>query len=292
MFYIVIALLLLVVVAVSLAGSKLATTRDGRAAGKVVAGVALGVLLLLTFFCSVATIGARSLGVETAFGKYHGTVNSGWHFKAPYASIEQFSTRVQYLHLEGDTLVPITYKGGGGGSVRATVRWRITESGAKNLWQKYRSFDNVRDNLLVSASKDSFRVILGNYAPNDAIAGENLRPISEAVQQDLDQTLRTDGIVVDSISIQHVALDPNSQAGLNQVVKANADIQRAKVEQQRAIIDAKTAEIRRQGGTLTPDALTRYCLEVVNAWDVHKNGPLPAGFTCFGAGNPFVVTNK
>ena len=89
-----------------------------------------------------------------------------------------------------------------------------------------------------------------------------------------------------------ISLDDRSQASLDKIVTANNDIERAKAEQLRAKIDAETAKIREQGGSLAPAALQRYCLEVVNNWNVNQNGPLPAGFTCGGGANPFVITNK
>lgn len=291
MTYLVFAILLLLVVVV---GAIVAAVNrkgsDGRIGGFVTVGISLFLLLLITFIASINTVGARSVGVETAFGRYDGTLRNGFHLTAPWVSVEQFSTRVQYLHLVKDEAVNVTYSGGGSGQVIATVRWRITDAGAKNLWTRYRSFDNVRDNLVTQQARDSYRVVMGQYVPADAIAGRNLRTIDGKVKADLDQQLSADGIIIDSVSTQHVALDANAQQGLNQIVKANADIQRAQVEQQRAIIDAKTAEIRQKAGSLSEANLQRYCLEIVNSWDVKKNGELPATFNCnFSGGSGSVV---
>lgn len=58
----------------------------------------------------------------------------------------------------------------------------------------------------------------------------------------------------------------------------------ARAEQERARIDNETAKLREQSGALSPAANQRFCLDIVNAWDVSKNGPLPATFNC-GMGN-------
>src|SRR5690606_14567337 len=63
------------------------------------------------------------------------------------------------------------------------------------------------------------------------------------------------------------------------------DIKRAQNEQRRAEIDAETVRIREAEGALSPSANQRYCLEIVNAWDVAQNGPLPATFNCAMSGS-------
>lgn len=275
-------------------GSK--TIDNGRYGTKSVPGVkgpaaaiaagSLAMLVLLTLLCSATTVGARSVGIQTAFGRYQDTLSSGFQFTAPWSSVEEFSTNIQPLDLEGkDNNVPLNFEGGGRGTLDATVRWRIDAPAAENLWKKYKTFDNVRDQLVRSSAKDSFRVIVGTYAPNEARAGENLRPITEAVQNDLASTLKDDGIVIDSISVKGISVDEATQRSLERVVTANNDIERAKAERERAKIDAETASLRQKGGSLTGPALARYCLEVMNNWDVAKNGNLPATFNCLGS-NP------
>jgi len=267
-----------------------------RKVGAGVAGGSLAVLVIFSLALSITTVNARAVGIQTAFGKYQDTLDNGLQLTAPWSEVEQFSTQVQYLDLDdtdGDKdAVTVTFKGGGSGTVSLTPRWRIDENGAENLWKKYRTFDKVRDQLVNSSAKDSVRVVVSKYTPNEARDGENLRPIAEAIQADLAKSLKDDGVIIDSVSVKNVALDSKTQASLDKIVQANNDIERAKAEQERAKIDAETAKIRERGGSLSPEALTRYYLEVVNSWDKNKNGNLPAGFTCTGSGAPFVVTNK
>lgn len=258
--------------------------------GMVTAVIALVILGLVTLVMSITTVGARSVGIQTAFGKYSSTLTNGLQLTAPWSSVEEFSTQVQYLDLDGKEAVAVTFSGGGGGDVNATPRWRIDPNKAENLWKKYRTFDNVRDKLVNSSAKDSVRVVLSKYTPNEARSGENLRKIATEIEADLASTLADDGIQIDSFSVKNIALDKRSQESLDKVVSANNDIERAKAEQERAKIDGETAKIREREGSLKPEALVRYCLEVVNNWSVDKNGPLPAGFTCTGSGAPFVVT--
>jgi regulator of protease activity HflC (stomatin/prohibitin superfamily) len=276
----------LVILAVVAIVGLIAIVVDKSEGGSGVGGMAtvagsIALLVIVTLIFSATTVGARSVGVQTAFGQYKGTLSSGFHWTAPWANVEEFSTRIQPLDLDGNDSIGVNFQGGGQGSVETTVRWYIDTDNAEKLWQKYKSFDNVRDQLVKSAAKDSFRVIIGKYSPNDARSGENLRPITNLVKDDLDKTLAAYGVKVDSISVKGIALDSATQKSLEKVVVANNDIERAKSEQERAVIDAKTAEIREKAGVLSGPALVRYCLEVTNAWDTSKNGPLPAGWNCF-----------
>jgi hypothetical protein len=77
------------------------------------------------------------------------------------------------------------------------------------------------------------------------------------------------------------------------VIAAQNDVERAKADKARAIIDNETAKLREQAGSLSAGAMQRYCLDVTNSWDQSKNGPLPATWNCLGAqGNSSVVVGK
>lgn len=311
MVYFIFAVILGLVILGGLLTAKFGPDRDVRGGGVAAAVVAGVVLLIVTLISSFTIVGARSVGVEVAFGKYNGTLDSGPHLTAPWASVEQFSTRDQYLDLES----PVTYKAitipgdvandaegvqttnyGGDGTIPSTVRWRIADDstgkgGAENLWRRYKTFENVRDQLVEPTAKESFRLVTSRYTPAEAKDGSNIRAINEAVVEDLNGILNPKGIVVDSISIKDVILGAQAQEAVNRVVAADADIDRAAREQERARIDAETARLRAAEGALTPEALARYCLEVTNAWNVANNGPLPATWNCTTTGANSVLVN-
>lgn len=306
MFYIVIAALLLLVLAVFAllavgAGSSDASRSNGDGPSRrtfttwaIIVGL---VLMIVTAAFSATTVSARAVGIQTSFGRYQGTLPNGFHMTAPWSGVEEFSTQVQWLELNGakDNNVggtQVNYQGGGKGVVDATIRWRINPDNADDLWRKYRTFEAVRDQLVQSASRDSIRVIVGAYAPNDARAGENLRKITGAVQTDLGGQLKDDGIQIDSVSVTGVFLDDVTQRSIEQIVQAENAVKKAEADKQRAIIDNETANLRAKSASLGAGALQRYCLDVTNSWDQSKNGPLPATWNCFAAQQPSVVVGR
>jgi len=289
--YLVTITILAIIAAVLIVGAIMANNRPAADGSRLSMGAVWGVVALCglvlgltTLAFSFTTVGARSVGVVTSLGKFEGTLGSGVSWTAPWAEVEEFSTQVQYLDLEGEgDRVSVTYAGGGGGSVDATVRWRtVDEAAAEKLWRKYKTFDKVREQLVAASAADSFRVTIAKFTPNEARDGENLRAVSSGVQADLGETLEDDGIAIDSVSVKNIGLDDRAQRALDAVVTANTNIERAQSEQERARIDAETAQIRAAQGALTPEALARYCLEVTNAWNDDENGPLPATWSCFG----------
>jgi regulator of protease activity HflC (stomatin/prohibitin superfamily) len=291
MFYLIVALLLVVVVLGGI-GTSLATREKGGFLVAIVGGVILGFFTLVMSFTQVD---ARSVGIQTAFGRYQGTLSSGFQLTAPWSEHEDFTTRMQYLDLDGDKWsdgAPITFKDGGSGVVFATPRWQIKEGNAAgDLWKKYKDFDSVQNQLVNSSAKDSFRAVFTEYTPNDARA--KVREVTAKVKADLEQTLNKYGIKVDSISIRDIKLDPKAQASLDKIVEANNNIERARAEQEKAKVEAETVKIREKSGLLTPEALANKCLEIMDKWSKANNGSAPAaGFGCNGLGVPFTVTNK
>ncbi|AXH67316.1 band-7-like membrane protein [Streptomyces phage Wofford] len=289
MAYLVFAIIMVVIILGGAVGYLF--TKDKLGVLVAVGGVA--VLGAVSFIWSITSVDSRSVGIQTSFNRYQGTLDSGFQLTAPWTEHEDFTTRIQYLDLDGEKWsdgAPVTFKGGGRGVVFATPRWKIDEDSAGKLWNKYKTFDNVRDQLVRSSVKDSFRAVLTGYTPNEA--RENVREITMAVEKDLAKTLTDDGIKIDSISIKDIKLDDRTQSSLDKIVQANNDIERARAEQERAKIDAETLKIKEKAGNLSDGGLMDKCLTMMDKWDVKKNGNLPAGFSCNGSGAPFTVTNK
>lgn len=264
-----------------------------------IAGFTAPLLLLgiVTVFMSATTVGAKSVAIETSFGKYRGTLQSGLNWTAPWASVQQFSTQLQTNKLQpnGDAgPVEIAFKGASSGSADITVRWAITDSGAEALWRNFQTFDHVRDNLVESEVRNSVRDVFSNYAPQDAIDGQNLTAIDNSVKQSLSNVLEGRGIRVDSVNVTNIDLGAQAQQSINRIVSANANTQTAEANLNTAKVEAQTAQIQAQ--TQTPDTLLRHCLDIVEQWDASKQGPIPATFNCNIAGatgsTPVIVQGK
>lgn len=284
-------------------GATLFSTEKGVGLGGLVATVLIFGLVTVVF--SATTVDARSVGIATAFGRYQGTLKPGLQFTAPWVSVEEFTTRLQDTDLndkdgsknsvyvsfsapkavdaKGNLVANQTDQAGGGnGNISAVVRWQISDdqsnAGAKRLWEKYKTFDDVSNRLVLSESQEAVADIANDYTAG--IASVNQTLIGDKVQENLAQRLRPYGIIVDSVSVKGVDLDGPTKASLQRIVDNINKTQAAIEEQKRAKVDNETAKLRQQTGALSKQANERYCLDIVNQWDVSKNGALPATFNC------------
>jgi regulator of protease activity HflC (stomatin/prohibitin superfamily) len=265
--------------------------------GKIAAGAVIMLWLLIFGICSATTVSARSVGIQTGFGKYQKTLDNGFHWTNPTSSVEEFSTQIQTLYLDGGegdddnvvhkSRVNVTYKGGGQGSIAATVSWKISDKEAKALWERYKSFKRVQEQLVQNSAEAAIRDASNKYIPTDAQAKGN--DIAALVKTQLASDFSKYGVEVDNVRVTSIGLDEKTQASIEKVVIAQQDLARAELERQKAETEAKTAKIREQSGILSQQANMRYCLDVVNNWDQNKNGQLPAGFNCFGNSDIGVV---
>lgn len=279
--------------------------------------VLLALFALFTVVNSVTIVDARAVAVKVAFGQYKDTLQNGAHFKEPWASTEEFSTRLQPVDLtdkdgsKGDA-VSVTFSapdevdgvdeksakvaGGGKGVINAVVRWQIADNagpnGAKALWTKYRTFDDVRDTLVVSESQQAILDVANDYTAG--YASVNLAELGDKMEANLSERLTQYGIVVDSVSIKGIDLDGATSASLQKIIDNINKTAAAAEEQKAARIYNETVKLRSESGALTPQANERFCLDIVNAWNVEENGPLPATFNC-GLGDsktPVIIGNK
>lgn len=256
-----------------------------RVIPRAIAVVSIIAALVVAGISSTTIVSARSVGIETTLGKYTRTLDNGFHWKSPLAKVEEFPTTAQYL----DAQAPITFAGGGSGTQSLTVRWTIRADEAGALWEKYRSFENVRDQLVQPTVKDATRAVFANYSPVDARSGDNVRKISELITTDLTHTLADSGINIDSISLTGTGLDDSAQQSLNRVTEAQSNIERAKADYERAKIDAKTDAERNKN--VTDENLVLKCLEITNNWNTQANGTLPATWNCLGAESAGVLVD-
>ena len=158
------------------------------------------------------------------------------------------------------------------------------------MWEKHRTYEAVND-FVIKSTRDSLIGVGNSYPAATAIVRQ--QDIGDAVAKDLRDELARYGIVIDSVSVTAIDLDSSAQNAVDARFTARQNVDRAREEQERARIDAATVALRTEEGALSPEANQRFCLDVVNAWDVKKNGNLPATFDCSleSASDPQVIVD-
>lgn len=255
------------------------------------------VTAIMTTIFSATTVSARSVGIQTAFGRYQGTLDNGLQFTAPWSGVEEFSTQVQTMKLDGGEdnypNIGVRFAGGGEGTITATINWQISDKEAKKLWERFKTFERVEKDLVAAKAETAVKQAVGSRTPNKALDGAELAPMGTDVRNSLQAAVAEYGVVIVDATVRDVIPDDRTRESISKTQSANQDVERAKADQKRAEIDAKTAEIRQKSGALSEQANQRYCLEIVNNWDANKNGPIGVSFNCNLNGNsstPTLVT--
>lgn len=288
--------------------------RRTRSIARAVSTAALVLMTIITLFMSATIVSARSVSVVTAFGSYAGTMKPGLNWAAPWADKESFPTVNQRLDLtdydedKGDS-VYVTFSapadpdnpdkaqtaGGGRGNISAEVAWRVSEetgdTGVYALWNRYVSFERVQTELVKAKAQDALGDIANNVPAFSATV--NYAQIGTDAKARLNEVLKPYGIVIDSVSIKRIDLDPQTQASLQKIVDAINKTAAYAEEKKGSDIQNKILQDRAAAGALEEKANMRYCLDIVNSWNAKDNGALPATFNCgLGGGAQVLVGAK
>jgi hypothetical protein len=98
---------------------------------------------------SLTTVDARSVGIETRGGKFVAVHKPGRHVTAPWASVEQWTTRNQAVSFK----YPVRLANQSKADVTGTITWAVADSGGdwaqqvervKQLWNAYKTFDDMK----------------------------------------------------------------------------------------------------------------------------------------------------
>lgn len=254
------------------------------------------VFVLITALFAATTVSARAVGIQTAFGRYQGTLQNGLQFTAPWSGVEEFPTFVQTMKFDGGESsnskpkLSVKYNDGGAGQLAATVNWKINETNAKALWERFRTFERVEADLIQARATDRLAQVVGKRTSVLAINGSQRAPMNSETKALLQTDVSAYGVEIIDVTVTDVAVDDKTQANIQSVIAANQGVEKAKADRERAKVEAETAKIREQSGSLTAGALQRYCLDVTNTWNQGNNGPLPATWSCFAGGaTPSIV---
>lgn len=269
---------IIVLVALMLAIKAFASDEPGAAVMAVFVGVLFGGGFMLgSSFTSVTT---RNVGVVTSWNKPTGEfLDAGAHMIAPWKEVHEMDLAWQTASYN------IEVQAAAGTTVGLNVfpRWRIAQEKAPELFQDYKSFEGVVNNLFTTELRNSANMLFSGYNPLTNIDVKTGNPIktkeqwAAELQADLEKRL-AGYVVFDRLAIPTIAPDAKTQEKLNQQVE---EFGRGKVLDQQKINAEKEKAITETNAKVDPVAR---CLEIAE-----KNGGEPG--LCFG-GNTGIILNK
>lgn len=274
----------------------------------ILAGVAcLVVAAIGLFFCSFTVIPTRSVGVTVAFGRPDNqSLKNGFHFVKPWASVEKFDASVKTLKLDaangksddGDlgNCVTVRLANQTTACVDVSVQWNIDPDGdVVELYRKYKSFDNVQNNLVERQLVHALNVAFETYDPLRSINGggeaaQSLDDLAGKASTAL-ATAVGSGIKISNLTIPLVHFDNTTQDKLNAYAQALADTRIAEQRKQTALAQKAANDALASGANSNnPGVLYQNCLDMVERLAKEGKG-LPPAFNC-GAPPATVVPVK
>lgn len=243
-----------------------------------------GVVIFAIFGVSttLVTVDPRKDGVVTSFKKPTGEVlESGASWVKPWESVHEMDAANQTKTYQ----VGVQMAGGAFATVTVYPSWKIGDNAASDLYQEYKSFDNVVASLWEQQLQSTANNVFGSYNPLtnvDPLTGELKKTKVEwaaELKAQLESNVLLKGkISINSLSIPTIAPDKETQDKLNQIV---AEFAKGSVLEQQKINADKEKEIADKQVQIK-DQL--FCMR-----ENSKNG-LDAG-TCLG-GNSIIVDSR
>lgn len=253
-----------------------------------IAVAAIFIFLACWLGSSMGTVDTKNVGVVTSFKKPTGEVKeAGAYFKAPWKSVTDMSLAWQTQSYQYEVQAVGSAKIG----LDVRPRWRMTPEAAPELFQNYKDFDGVVNNLFANELVDASNKLFQGYNPLTNVDVKTGQPIrtkeqfAAELKTELDKrfTATVDGKVIKLIELDRIAMptiapDKDTQDKINQQV---AEFAKGKVLDQQLANAQKQADITAKNASV--DKVTR-CMEIAAG-----NGGEPGLCLNGGAG---IILNK
>ncbi|MUM17846.1 SPFH domain-containing protein [Mycobacterium sp. CBMA271] len=272
------AIFLFVVAALTFAvywATKDGAIKTGAKVTSIVAALAALVFLVLACFTVVST---RNIGVTTTFGRPSGTLSNGLHLKAPWQNVTELDGAIQIDNHTGDHASTVRLGNNSTARTDTSIRWRMAPAAADELFLDYRTFDNIRDNLVTRELNAALNEVFSKFDPLSPqfSDGANLEQMSNQVADILRKKVGQQ-IEVLNVIVPIVRYDDATQDRINalNVEKANTRVaeQRAKTAQ----AEAEANRILADSVSRDPNVLVSKCLDAVKETKTSPLGCWPGG---------------
>lgn len=234
----------------------------------------LGLIILATGLFTV--VGTRQVGIETSFNRPTGeTYDNGLHWKAPWANVNEMDGAIQYNKYDGDHSVKVRLGNNSVAGADTTIRWEIKQDAADELFVQYKTFDNVRTNLIERNLQVALNEQFQTFDPLEAKWSAGV-PLQQQFANPAAQKLREivgNQVNILDVSISKLDYDDNTEGKINEL-----NAQRAKTAT--ATESVKTAEQQRQANEKLATSPAPQSMLVVIANCVNQQvekGQNPAG---------------
>lgn len=286
-FFGIVGIIALLVAVGGVAVARRKTTRDTEAGenaalgGGIVALICLVLIAIVVLFTSMTFVGTRQIAVETNFGRPTGTAfNNGFHWKKFWTVTHEMDGAIQidkYVK-DGGNDQRITVRLGNSSTAQAdvSIRWQMKQEAAPELYQQYKTFDNVRINLV----ERNLGVALNEvFASFDPLAPQNLdrSPLPDLAKQAVNILRREVGSQIDilDVNVPTIGYDQGTEDKINQLNQQRAMTSIALEAQKTAAAQAETNRIISESISKDPNVIVNNCMNAAIAKGLQPFGCWP-----------------
>ncbi|EGQ3991767.1 prohibitin family protein [Staphylococcus pseudintermedius] len=219
-------------------------------------------LLLLTACIEKVPQGNVAVMYSTA-GVKDKTLNAGWHLVSPLTRTTDYPVRTQTK--EYDKLNVAT-SDGKNLTMSISVNYHVDATKVVPIFNKFGNADieQLENGYLRTRVQDGLRQSVSKYSVIETFgvkAGEIKKDTIEALQKRLEK----EGFIIEDIAVSSPEADKATQASIDERVKANQELERAKTDKQIASANAEKRRIEAEGeakaNKILNDSLTPELIE-------------------------------
>lgn len=237
---------------------------EERAASFVIAAIAGFIGLIFLVFASTTVVGTRQIGIETKFGRPTGTtLSNGLHLKSPVTEVTEMDGAVQIDQHTGDHRIKVRLGNSSTADADVSVRWQIKPDAAPELFVQYKTFDNVRTNLVTRNLQVALNEV---FAAFDPLAPQNLDrsplpELSEKAKVILAAKVG-DQVEILDVAVPTIDYDDGTEQKINQLNQERAATAVAEQAKKTAVEQAKANGELAGSVSHDPNVLVSKCLDI------------------------------
>ena len=220
----------------------------------------IALFILTTIICSITTVPTGFVGIKTRFGQVQDAViQEGFNFKLPYiekiVKLDCRTQKTEYtMEASSKDLQKIS-------NFKVAVNYNITKDTANDLYRKvgvdYKSI------IVEPAIQEAMKATIANYTAEELITKRN--EVSAFALEALFNKLQDSGITLTALNIIDLSFSPEFDKAVEekqiveqQTEKAKYELEKAKVENEKKIENAKAeAEVMKQQNAQITDQYLR-----------------------------------
>ncbi|OBJ89870.1 SPFH domain-containing protein [Mycobacterium asiaticum] len=256
----------LIVAGVAAVSWRFAGSDKGRARGRRVALGALAAAVLFFLFGCFTIVGTRQIAILTTFGRPTGvSLNNGFHGKWPWQMAHQMDGAVQidkYVkNGSHDERIMVRLGNQSTAWADVSIRWQLKQHAAPELFQSYKTFDNVRVNLIERNLSVALNEVFAAFNPLDPRNLE-VSPLPALAKRAADILRQDVGGQVDifDVNVPTIQYDQGTEDKINQLNQQRAQTSIAVESQRTAEAQAKANEILSRSISNDPNVVVQNCI--------------------------------